>query len=329
MPMDLSGEQAERQAGTAEVAVLDRGVLDAGCVDIALGGAGDTPSSSAPLSGPSASKLGREWESEDTDDAGTAQASAEAADAAEAAEARSARRTAEAKRIQAARRVSMVSLVISAVAAMLGFSVGLADAALSLVGFGMEAALDGVSSALVLWRFKLPKEREHKDDESALRFREARDARRERNSGIGIGATFLFSAVVLYVSGFYKLIAWEANSAEHVLEEEDGANFGMLISLPFAVIFGALAVWKLRLAKALRSQVLYKDGLCSVLGAVLALICFVTAVLEEVSGSPETMARVDAVASGLIATILCVEGSRTLWHNVGNTWALEHRPMST
>lgn len=61
----------------------------------------------------------------------------------------------------------------------------------------MEAVLDGLSSLLVLWRFKLGKRRDFADAAAAAAAKEARDARRERQSAVGIGGTFVAAAVML------------------------------------------------------------------------------------------------------------------------------------
>jgi len=309
-------DSPERPIAGTEVAAAE---VDTAWVDLNLGGdaLGDS-CDAAPDKKPSPNRIGRESEKD-------------LGGVCEAAEAREAQREAkakEAKEIAAARLVSYVSLVASAVASVLGIGIGVSEATLSLVGFGMEAFLDGISSALVLWRFKKGKSREHQDEEAAEHFEQQRNARRERNSGLGIGATFLFSALLLYSSAAYKLLAWDANTEEHRAEESAGANYTVLLSMPASVVFGGLAFWKLRLAKALGSQVLYKDGLCSVLGAVLGLICTVAGIIEEASDSAESMAAVDAIASAVIASILAFEGARTLRHNWGSAWAEEHQQMA-
>jgi hypothetical protein len=234
----------------------------------------------------------------------------------------------EARGVELTRLVSYASLAASCVAAFLGIGFGIRDETISLVGFGLEATLDGISSALVIWRFKTPKGREHANAEAAANFKAVRDAKRERNSGIGIGATFVFSSALLLCSAAYKALSWDAERPEHKLGEQEGANISVLLSVPSAVIFGALALAKFRLAAQLDSEVLRKDALCSVLGAVLALIVTVAGLAEEAAGGdPQTMAQVDASASAVIALILLVEGSRTLWHNLGSGWQTEHHQM--
>jgi len=230
--------------------------------------------------------------------------------------------------VLSARKVSMLSIFISLVLAILGFSIGLSENVLSVLGFGMEATLDGISSALVMWRFKTPKQRQFRDAEAAAIAKEARDARRERNSAVGIGATFVVSAVVLCLSSVWKLFGWDPSTPEHMQEEHSGAIYTSLLAWPSAVRFSLLAVWKFRLSKQLGSEVLRKDALCSVLGAFLALICAIAALLEEVvDGNAKAMAVVDSTASFGIAMILLFEGVKTLKHNLLD-WKTQHQELS-
>eukprot|EP00435_Cladocopium_sp_Y103_P066183 s1508_g28.t1 len=137
--------------------------------------------------------------------------------------------------VLSARKVSMLSIFISLVLAILGFSIGLSENVLSVLGFGMESTLDGISSALVMWRFKTPKQRQFRDAEAAAIAKEARDARRERNSAVGIGATFVVSAVVLCGSSVWKLFGWDPSTPEHMQEEHSGAIYTSLLAWPSAV----------------------------------------------------------------------------------------------
>jgi len=236
--------------------------------------------------------------------------------------------TSDAELVLSARKVSMLSILASLVLAILGFSIGLSENVLSVLGFGMEATLDGISSALVMWRFKTAKQRQFEDAQAAAVAKEARDARRERNSAIGIGATFAASALMLCGMSVWKLFGWDPSTPEHSEEERSGAIYTSLLAWPSAVIFSVLAVWKFRLSRQLGSEVLRKDALCSVLGAMLALICAIAALLEEVvEGNPKAMAIVDATASFGIAMILLFEGVRTLKHNLLD-WETQHQELS-
>jgi len=230
--------------------------------------------------------------------------------------------------ILSARKVSIISILVSVVLAFLGFSIGFSENVLSVIGFGMEAALDGISSALVLWRFKVGKKREFRDADAAAAAKEARDARRERNSSIGIGATFCVLAFFLMLSSVWKFLGFDPTTPEHLQEEHAGAIYTTFLCWPSCAIFMYLAVWKYRLSKQLGSQVLRKDALCSVLGAFLALICAIAALLEQVvEGNPKAVSGVDATAGLGIALMLCFEGLRTLKHNLWD-WETEHRELA-
>lgn len=235
--------------------------------------------------------------------------------------------------IEAARRVSIGSLVASIVVALLGLAIGISKEVLSLVGFGLECLLDGISSALVLWRFKRPKQRQHVDASAAEQHSMERDARRERNSSMGIGASFVCSAVMLLLFAVLKLVAFDPYTAEHIEQEHLGAYYSGWLSWPSCIVFGGLAIAKFRLARVLQSQVLMKDALCSLLGAILAFICAVASFIEQAGRNwdqPANMEMVDIGASVLIALILAVEGARTLHHNLSQTgaWATDHQPMA-
>eukprot|EP00439_Symbiodinium_sp_Y106_P073897 s1692_g14.t1 len=121
--------------------------------------------------------------------------------------------------ILSARKVSIISILVSVVLALLGFSIGFSENVLSVIGFGMEAALDGISSALVLWRFKIGKKREFRDADAAAAAKEARDARRERNSSVGIGATFCVLAFFLMLSSIPIMGEWYGQVHELILKE--------------------------------------------------------------------------------------------------------------
>jgi len=229
-----------------------------------------------------------------------------------------------------ARQVSIVSLFASLFVAGLGLGIGLAEAVLSLVGFGLEALLDGISSALVLWRFKTPKQRQYADHEAAQDAKLFRDAKREHNSAIGIGVTFCSSGCLLLLSAAYKLLSWDPRDEEHMHEERTGAFFSALLAWPSTIIFGFLAYMKFSLSQSLASQVLRKDAMCSMLGAALAFICALASWAEQTEDSnPTTMVLVDVIAGGLIALILVVEGGRTLRENVWDeSWATQHQQMA-
>merc|ERR1719316_1647986 len=113
--------------------------------------------------------------------------------------------------------------------------------------------LDGVSPILVYWRFKTPKTRQFNDAAEALKHKLERDARRERNSSLLIGITFVFLACILCASALYKLRRWDA--VKHLEQEKESSAIGNLIAWPSMFIFAGLAIGKLTLSRKLHSRV--------------------------------------------------------------------------
>lgn len=229
--------------------------------------------------------------------------------------------------IDEARRLSVFSLIASLLVALLAISLGVSERTLSLVGFGGEQLLDGVSSAFVLWRFKQPKRTQTSG--IGLSKRHARDAKRERNGSIGIGATFLLLACFLIFSAVAKFTWYHNSEQEHKGEERTAAIYSLVLVWFSATGFGGLAVLKFRLAEVLQSQVLQKDALCSALGALLGVIVGVTDVtVLAMQDDPESLAAVDPIAGLVIGVILFAEGCRTLWQNRhGETYEDEPQPF--
>jgi len=220
------------------------------------------------------------------------------------------------RQVASARRLSVFSLIASLLIATLAICVGVSESALSLVGFGGELLLDGISSAFVLWRFKHPKEQKLTETSMDLSKRLERDARRERNASLGIGITFVMLACFLFTSAVWKFIWWDASDSDHQKEEREAAIYSSVLVWISATLFGGLAFMKFQLAKALQSQVLQKDALCSMLGGVLGFIVGVSDIVAVgAEDDPEILATVDPVAGLIIAVILLLEGCRTLWQN--------------
>jgi hypothetical protein len=222
---------------------------------------------------------------------------------------------ANAEQVERARHVSLFSFVASLGVATLAVTLGITESTLSLVGLGGEMLLDGISSAFVLWRFKRPKQHPPVSRAELSKSLE-RDARRERNSSIGIGLTFILLALFLTTSATSKLLLWDAGDPEHQRKEQKAAIYGSILVWTSVVVFGGLAIVKYQLAEALQSQVLRKDAVCSVLGALLGVIVGVTDLVALANrDDPQSLALVDPIAGGIIAALLGVEGCRTLWHN--------------
>mmetsp|Transcript_113497 Transcript_113497/g.260411 ORF Transcript_113497/g.260411 Transcript_113497/m.260411 type:complete len:206 (-) Transcript_113497:2-619(-) len=204
------------------------------------------------------------------------------------------------------------------------------DDQVALVGLAVEIWLDGMSSALVLWRYKKGKRRDGTATE-LQRFKAERNLRRERNASWAMGVVFVFSAIILAIKACVKLLTFRASGSRlktcerHTASwterrrEHGGASVGALISWPCFFVFGGLACVKLALSKQLDSDTLKADALCSLLASLLA---FVVGVSESLATRNGWVA--DPVAALLVAGILLVEGAKQL----RSTQSDRHVPLS-
>lgn len=211
--------------------------------------------------------------------------------------------------------VSVASIIVSLIVGVSGILVGIAGGALAVIGLAGETLLDAVSSLMVLWRFKKGKRRHYESEEDALRRIEARNLERERKFTLVIGICFVVFAVMLLPLAMYHFHHQWVSEAE----EEKAASNSFFVSWPAFIIFAAFAQVKFNLAKKLDSKTLRQDAICTVFGAVLALISGLASSAENLlAGESEDAAAfeyVDPIASALIAVLILCEGSRTVFEN--------------
>jgi len=187
-----------------------------------------------------------------------------------------------------------------------------------------EFSLDAITSVFVLWRFKEPKDPNvsaTQQSNAAARSSEAeeqrrlrklrRDLTREKRANIAVGVAFLASAVVLTLSACFKLASWTYRG--HELETKEAATFSEIIAWPCFFLFGAFAAFKLNLSKELKSDVLKKDALASGLASVMSGVVILVGILEWFVKWAWVF---DPLAGLLIATILALEGVRTVHENL-------------
>lgn len=193
--------------------------------------------------------------------------------------------------------ISWVSLVLTIMAFAIGLAVSAVSGSSATLGFALENAVDGISSALVLWRFwgggrSIP---------------EAELELREKRASVGIALAFVVLAIT--VGGTAS-----AHLAEHNVPSNVAALLG--ISAPSVVVFSTLGAIKLHLGFATRSPSLKKDAACSLCGALLSLgVCIGTAVAHEAW-------YFDALVALLVSGALFLHGVYTLVKNgrSGNHW---------
>ena len=159
--------------------------------------------------------------------------------------------------------VSWISLALTGLAFVIGLAVATTSNSSATLGFALENAVDGISSALVLWRFWGGG---HSIPVAELELREKRAS---------IGIAIAFVALAVTVGGTAS-----AHIAEHNVPGNVAALLG--VSAPSVVVFAVLGAVKLHMGFATKSPSLKKDAACSLCGALLSLgVCIGTAVAHE------------------------------------------------
>jgi hypothetical protein len=170
--------------------------------------------------------------------------------------------------------LSVISLVITFVAALVGIIASKQLGSSLILVYGLENAVDFISSAIVLWRFFAPNS---PNSETETQATEAKLAAREKRASIGI-------TVILAILGFGGIITSSGDFAAGQQEEIEEHLWALYyLSFLSLVVFGIMAVFKFRYAKKLSSPSLKKDGICSAIGTILAGAMFFNAVLSITS----------------------------------------------
>ena len=132
--------------------------------------------------------------------------------------------------------------------------------------FGLENCVDFLSSAVVLWRFFAPSKVDPVLEEKLNR--------REKRASIAISFILIFLGVVV--------IGTAIDDYTRGQENPDQLDEILAVSFFSVLIFGTLAGFKFHYANCLDSASLYKDGLCSLIGTILAGTLFVnTMIIRE------------------------------------------------
>lgn len=189
--------------------------------------------------------------------------------------------------LSAATRWSLLSLAWGALAGTSSLVAGLAVSSIALVGFGANSMLDGIASAVLVWRFR----------HEALGAADA-DAV-ERRAALIVGVVMVGVALYLGARAVSAL-------ADHSSAGRSAVGVALLAAS--LLVLPVLARAKLRLADPLKSPALRGDGVLSLAGAVLAVATLVSIVLNAALD----WWWADAVAALFISAMLVTEGLRTV-----------------
>lgn len=163
----------------------------------------------------------------------------------------------------------------------------LASQSLALAGFGLNAAVDSVASATLVWRFRaeaLDASRSEKAERVAVRI---------------VGFALLAIASYVAIRATLSLLARSS---------PDRSTGGLVVGVASVLVLTPLAYGKSRLARQLGSIALRSDSVLSAVGAVLAVIAIVG------TGLSSSWWWVDAIGALLMSAILCREGVVALRH---------------
>jgi divalent metal cation (Fe/Co/Zn/Cd) transporter len=180
-----------------------------------------------------------------------------------------------------------LSVVWNALAGSAAVAIGLASHSLSLAGFGLNAAVDSIASAALIWRFGV----EGRDP--------SRAAAAERSALRIVGLTLLAIASYIAVRAVVALVAGSG---------PDSSAGALAVAIGSVVVLSPLAYGKWRLARRLDSRALRGDGILSGVGALLALIALLGLGLSSV----DRWWWVDSLGALLVSAVLSHEGVAAL-----------------
>jgi len=179
--------------------------------------------------------------------------------------------------------LSVASIVVSGLTGAAGVTIALTTGALSLLGFGFDAAIDSIASAALVWRFRL----ERRDPDRA--------ATAEHLAERVVGAVLLVLAATLATGSLQALL-----TGAHPVTSPGS----LAIPVVGVIVLPPLAIAKYRTARALDSGALRADSVLTALAAGLAGVSLLSLVLVEMAG----VTWADAVGGLLIAGVLVREG---------------------
>lgn len=181
--------------------------------------------------------------------------------------------------LEFALRLSIMTIIWNVIAGGAALSAAAAIGSLSLAGFGINAALDSVASAALVWRFRAEAKdptRGHRLETMALRI---------------VGATLIIVSVY---------VAWRSIGSLSSHASPDPSIAAVLVAGLSVLVLPALAWGKLRLGARLGSKALKADGVLTAMGATLAALTLLGLVLDAMFAWWWSDAGAALIMSGLL-----------------------------
>mmetsp|Transcript_6618 Transcript_6618/g.7316 ORF Transcript_6618/g.7316 Transcript_6618/m.7316 type:complete len:284 (-) Transcript_6618:213-1064(-) len=183
--------------------------------------------------------------------------------------------------------LSWVSVVVTAIAAIVGIAIYMSTGSALILSWGVENCVDLLSSIVVLWRFYCPHQLTEETEKHLMK--------REKRASIAI-------SIILGLLGI-GIIAASIDDFIAGAEEVEKYRLILVISFFSIMIFGFLTIIKFQYALLLSSASLQKDGICSLIGTILAGALFVNTLI--INHIPEAWWIDPSVALGCgIASII-------------------------
>jgi divalent metal cation (Fe/Co/Zn/Cd) transporter len=187
---------------------------------------------------------------------------------------------------------SVVTIAWDCVLGVLAIATSIVTGSVALAAFGLDAAIDGAASVLLVRRFRAERRHAHLGE------------RHERQALAAVGIGLLSFGCLIAAGAIHALVT-------HRAPEVSGFALGQAVAS--VIVLPVLALWKRRLATRLGSRALRGDSILTAAGAVLAFLAFLGLALERTLG----WWWADPVAALLITGFLIWEGRRAVseWYS--------------
>jgi divalent metal cation (Fe/Co/Zn/Cd) transporter len=164
---------------------------------------------------------------------------------------------------------------------------------ISLIGFGLDSAVESFSAVIIVWRFgkhaDIPQQEEKEVEERALRY---------------IGYTFLILAIYVFYESVKKL---------YLNEISQPSLLGIIIAIASVIVMPLLFYYKYQTGKALKSRSVMADSKETLACLFLSVSLLVGLLINYLYG----MWQADPIIGILIAIFLVREGYEILFDEEG------------
>jgi divalent metal cation (Fe/Co/Zn/Cd) transporter len=190
--------------------------------------------------------------------------------------------------VRKAKLLSWISLVWMSLEGGIAITAGILAGSVALIGFGIDSAIEGVASVVIIWRFTGARAHSHAAEERAQKL-----------------VAIQFFLLAPYVT-------FEALQALINSEHPEVSGLGMALTASSVIGMPLLGIAKQRVAKTLGSQATHGEGTQNLLCAYLAAAVFLGLAGNALFGAW----WLDPIAAFFIAGIALREGIET-WRGEG------------